>query len=77
MTELLRTATQYVEYIPKGLLVCVFMVLWKIDKNIGTRTTKTYADETFQRKDIADERNERIEKRLDEIGTDVKTLLSK
>lgn len=74
---MIEQAIDYVNIIPTGLIIFVLVSLRSIDKKIDSKTSKDYADETFQSKDMCDQRYGEIKEDLTEIKTDVKELLTR
>lgn len=60
---------------PAGMLI--FMLSWihNVEKELRTKSSKTYSDTTFQTKPLCDQRYAEIKEDLTEIKSDVKTLL--
>lgn len=78
MTEAIQQAGQIVPYIiPLGFVLFLWTKFDSLQKDIRNRTTKDYADTTFQSINMCNERSGQIKDTLDEIKKDVKTLLSK
>ena len=74
MTETLQYAP-LLNLLPLGLVLLMAKEYRMIKDDITKRATKLYSDDTFQRKDIADERQEVTNVILNEIKSDIKTLL--
>ena len=75
--ELVVLLSPFLNLIPLGLIFFIWRKYDTIHKGLHSRTTKEFSDETFQRKDLCEERSGHIQSSLDMIEKDIKKLLER
>ena len=73
--QYLNEIAKWSSALPMGLLLFMFVWLRGVEKKLGTRTEKIYADNTFMRQDLYNRDYKETKEDIKEIKGDVKELL--
>lgn len=75
MTTSIQQTALAISLIPLGIVL--FNLTWtrNIERDVRDKTSKKYADETFQSVKLCDERSQNIEKTLERIEKNVEAIL--